>query len=67
MSKKPRKPSNNTKDFSNKIIKILTTNSNRAFNYKQLAALLEVDDTEVRQETEVLGCAASAEPAFLLL
>jgi ribonuclease R len=50
MSKKPRKPSNNTKDFSNKIIKILTTNSNRAFNYKQIAALLEVDDTKSRNE-----------------
>lgn len=50
MSKKPRKPSNNTKDFSNKIIKILTTNSNRAFNFKQLAALLEVDDTKSRNE-----------------
>jgi ribonuclease R len=50
MSKKPKKPSNNTKDFSNKIIKILTTNSNRAFNYKQLAALLEVDDTKSRNE-----------------
>lgn len=50
MSKKPRKPSNNTKDFSNKIIKILTTNNNRAFNYKQLAALLEVDDTKSRNE-----------------
>ncbi len=50
MSKKPRKPINNTKDFSNKIIKILTTNSNRAFNFKQLAALLEVDDTKSRNE-----------------
>ena len=50
MSKKPRKPSNNTKDFSNKIIKILTTNSNKAFNYKQIAAILEVDDTKSRNE-----------------
>ena len=50
MSKKPKKTSNNTKDFSNKIIKILTTNSNRAFNYKQIAALLEVDDTKSRNE-----------------
>jgi ribonuclease R len=50
MSKKPKKPSNNTKDFSNKIIKILTTNSNRPFNYKQIAALLEVDDTKSRNE-----------------
>ena len=50
MSKKPRKPSNNTKDFSNKIIKILTTNSNKAFNYKQIAAILDVDDTKSRNE-----------------
>ena len=50
MSKKPKKPSNNTKDFSNKIIKILTTNSNKAFNYKQIAVILEVDDTKSRNE-----------------
>ncbi len=50
MSKKSRKPSNNSKDFSNKIIKILTTNSNRPFNFKQIAALLEVDDTKSRNE-----------------
>ena len=50
MSKKLRKPSNVTKDFSNKIIKILTTNSNKAFNYKQIAAILEVDDTKSRNE-----------------
>jgi ribonuclease R len=50
MSKLPKKPSNNTKDFSNKIIKILTTNSNKAFNYKQIAAILEVDDTKSRNE-----------------
>ncbi len=50
MSKKLKKTSNNTKDFSNKIIKILTTNSNKAFNYKQIAAILEVDDTKSRNE-----------------
>jgi ribonuclease R len=50
MRKKPRKPNNNSKDFSNKIIKILTTNSNRPFNYKQIAAILEVDDTKSRNE-----------------
>jgi ribonuclease R len=50
MSKKLRKPNNNTKDFSNKIIKILTANSNKAFNYKQIAAILEVDDTKSRNE-----------------
>ena len=50
MSKKPRKPSNNTKDFSNKIIKILTQNSNKAYNYSQIAAILDVDDTKSRNE-----------------
>ena len=50
MPKKPRKPNNKSKDFSNKIIKILTTNSNRPFNYKQIAALLEADDTKSRNE-----------------
>ena len=50
MSKKPKKPSNNTKDFSNKIIKILTQNSNKAYNYTQIAAILDVDDTKSRNE-----------------
>ena len=50
MSKLPRKPSNNTKDFSNKIIKILTQNSNKAYNYSQIAAILDVDDTKSRNE-----------------
>ncbi len=50
MSKKPRKPGNNTKDFSNKIIKILTQNSNKAYNYSQIAAILDVDDTKSRNE-----------------
>lgn len=50
MPKKPRKPNTKSKDFSNKIIKILTTNSNRPFNFKQIAALLEVDDTKSRNE-----------------
>ncbi len=50
MSKKPKKPSNNTKDFSNKIIKILTQNSNKAYNYTQIAAIFDVDDTKSRNE-----------------
>ncbi len=50
MSKKPKKPSNNTKDFSNKIIKILTQNSNKAYNYSQIVAILDVDDTKSRNE-----------------
>jgi ribonuclease R len=50
MTKKLKKPVKKEKDFSNKIIKILTTNSNKAFNYKQIAAILEVDDTKSRNE-----------------
>jgi len=50
MSKKLRKPENKEKDFSNKIIKILSQNSNKAFNYKQIATLLEKDDTKSRNE-----------------
>ncbi|HLA54864.1 MAG TPA: ribonuclease R [Flavobacterium sp.] len=50
MSKKPGKPGNKEKDFSGKILKILSTNANRAFNYKQIAAILEKDDTKSRNE-----------------
>ena len=50
MSKKLRKPENKEKDFSNKIIKILAQNANKAFNYKQIAAILDVDDTKSRNE-----------------
>jgi ribonuclease R len=50
MSKRLQKPANKGKDFSNKIIKILTQNSNKAFNYKQIAVILEVDDTKSRNE-----------------
>lgn len=50
MSKLPRKLGKNEKDFSTKIVKILSSNSNKAFNYKQIAALLEVDDTKGRNE-----------------
>lgn len=49
MNKKPRK-SGKPKDFSQKIIKILSKNANKGFNYKQIAALLEVDDTKGRNE-----------------
>jgi hypothetical protein len=34
------------KDFSEKIIKILSQSANKAFNYKQIGAKLEVDDTK---------------------
>jgi ribonuclease R len=50
MSNRLKKPVNKGKDFSNKIIKILTQNSNKAFNYKQIAVILEVDDTKSRNE-----------------
>ena len=50
MSKKLRKPVKKEKDFSEKIIKILAQNANKAFNYKQIAAILEKDDTKSRNE-----------------
>jgi len=50
MSKKLRKPVKKEKDFSDKIIKILAQNANKAFNYKQIAAILDLDDTKSRNE-----------------
>ena len=50
MSKIPKKLGKKEKDFSGKIVKILAQHANRAFNFKQIAALLEVDDTKSRNE-----------------
>src|SRR6187402_1756535 len=50
MSKKPRKLGKKDKDFSGKILKILSQSANKAFNYKQIAAKLELDDTKSRNE-----------------
>lgn len=50
MSKKPKRFSKGTKDFSGKILKILSKEANKPFNYKQIAAKLEVDDTKSRNE-----------------
>ena len=50
MSKKPKKFGTKVKDFSDKIIKILSKEANKSFNYKQIAAKLEVDDTKSRNE-----------------
>ena len=50
MSKRVRKPVKKQLDFSDKIIKILTQNSNKVFNYKQIAAKLELDDTQSRNQ-----------------
>nr|WP_199002707.1 ribonuclease R [Flavobacterium sp. ASV13] len=50
MSKKIRKPIKNEKDFSGKILKILSQSPNKAFNYKQIGAKLELDDTKSRNQ-----------------
>ncbi|MEO7978459.1 ribonuclease R, partial [Flavobacterium sp.] len=50
MSKKIRKPINNESDFSSKILKVLSKNANKAFNYKQIGAKLELDDTKSRNQ-----------------
>ncbi|MFB9078089.1 ribonuclease R [Flavobacterium procerum] len=50
MSKKIRKPIKNDKDFSGKILKILSQSANKTFNYKQIAAKLELDDTKSRNQ-----------------
>lgn len=50
MSKRLRKPIKKGKDFSDKIIKILSNSANKAFNYKQIAAKLELDDTQSRNQ-----------------
>ena len=52
MSKKRNgKPSvKREKDFSRKIFKILSKDPNKLFNYKQIAAALELNDTKSRNE-----------------
>ncbi|MFV5684947.1 ribonuclease R [Flavobacterium sp. GB2R13] len=50
MSKRLRKPIKKEKDFSDKIVKILSQSANKAFNYKQIGAKLELDDTESRNQ-----------------
>ena len=62
MSKKFHKAGKKQKDFSAKIFKILSQDPNKAFNYKQIAAALEVDDTKSRNEIiKELGHLASKE------
>jgi len=48
--KKPKKFGTKEKDFSGKILKVLSQNANRAFNYKQVAAILDLNDTKSRNE-----------------
>ena len=50
MSKLPKKFGKKEKTFSEKILKILSQNANKPFNYKQIAAILELDDTKSRNE-----------------
>ncbi|EIA09969.1 ribonuclease R [Flavobacterium frigoris] len=50
MSKRLRKPVKKEKDFSEQIIKILSQSANKAFNYKQIGAKLELDDTQSRNQ-----------------
>ena len=50
MSKRLRKPIKKEKDFSDKILKILSQSANKAFNYKQIGAKLELDDTQSRNQ-----------------
>ncbi len=50
MSKRLRKPIKKEKDYSDKILKILSQSANKAFNYKQIGAKLELDDTQSRNQ-----------------
>ena len=50
MSKKIKKLNKKGKDFSAKIYKILSQEPSKSFNYKQIAAILEVTDTQSRNE-----------------
>jgi ribonuclease R len=50
MRKRLRKPIKKEKDFSDKILKILAQNPNKGFNYKQISATLELDDTQSRNQ-----------------
>lgn len=51
MSKNNGRPSpKKEKDFSRKIYKILAKDPNKSFNYKQISAILELNDTKSRNE-----------------
>ena len=50
MSKPPKKFGKKPKTYSEKILKILSQNANKPFNYKQICAILELTDTKSRNE-----------------
>ncbi len=50
MSKRLRKPVKKESDLTAKILKVLSQSANKVFNYKQIAAKLELDDTQSRNQ-----------------
>lgn len=50
MSKKPKKFGKIPKTYSEKIVKILSNNANKPYNYRQICAILELTDTKSRNE-----------------
>ena len=50
MSKKPKKLGNKPRNFTAQIFKILSKEPSKSFNYKQIAAVLELSDTKSRNE-----------------
>ena len=50
MSKKPKKLGNKPKDFTVQLYKILSKEPSKSYNYKQIAAILELSDTKSRNE-----------------
>lgn len=50
MSKKPKKLGKKPKDFTAQIFKILSREPSKSFNYKKIAAILELSDTKSRNE-----------------
>ena len=50
MSKKPKKFGKKAKDFTAQIFKIISKEPSKSFNYKQISAALELNDTKSRNE-----------------
>ncbi|MFD2908567.1 ribonuclease R [Flavobacterium ardleyense] len=50
MSKKPKNLGKKLKDFTAQIFKILAKEPSKSYNYKQIAAVLELNDTKSRNE-----------------
>lgn len=50
MTKKIKKYGSKEKDFTAQILKIIAKDANKTFNYKQIAATLNVNDTKSRNE-----------------